>query len=268
LDDGRYPLRAPGSDEAAEAVLVVQTVGAPAPPRRLRRKPKPSATDPEAERAVPLTTLTVIEPSPIEGDPAAWLAALGGDVELRGRLVDRALAQVTRLLAARRVAAADASIPDPSLDSVAAVRVGYGVGDDLVDGLYEAALEVPRDSTRRSRAATLRPQERMAALLGGRERALACEELIIRARADLDAGRSREAALQLRVGLEAMLAERDALTSTGQAEDLAFLDGRRESTGNAANEALAGELADERAAEVAETVAVCERVLRRRAVLG
>ena len=35
----------------------------------------------------------------------------------------------------------------------------------------------------------------------------ACEPLLLRARADLDAGRRREAALQLRVGLEALLAE-------------------------------------------------------------
>ena len=42
-----------------------------------------------------------------------------------------------------------------------------------------------------------RPQERLAALLGGRDAALACEELALRARGDLDHGRAREAALQL-----------------------------------------------------------------------
>ena len=51
------------------------------------------------------------------------------------------------------------------------------------------------------------PEERFAALLGGREQALACEELVLRARADLDAGREREAALEARVALEALLAE-------------------------------------------------------------
>jgi hypothetical protein len=142
------------------------------------------------------------------------------------------------------------------------------VGDDLVDGVYDDALDVPPDPGRRSRAATLRPQERMAALLGGRERALACEELILRARADLDAGRGREAALQIRVGLEAMLAERGALSAPAQAEDLGFLEGRRQITGEAANAALTGELTQGRTDEIAATIAVCERVLRRRAVLG
>lgn len=46
------------------------------------------------------------------------------------------------------------------------------------------------------------------------------------------------------------------------------LDGRRKITGEAANEALQGPLRTERVAEVAETLAVCERVLRRRAAHG
>jgi hypothetical protein len=91
---------------------------------------------------------------------------------------------------------------------------------------------------------------------------------VIRARADLDAGRIREAALQLRVGLEALLAERDALTAPDQDEDLASLDQRRSITGSAANEALAGELSEERAAEVSETLRIAERVLRRKRALG
>ena len=48
------------------------------------------------------------------------------------------------------------------------------------------------------------PEERFAALLGAREPQLVAEELVLRARADLDAGRPREAALQARVALEAL----------------------------------------------------------------
>jgi hypothetical protein len=238
------------------------------PQRRLRRRQRAVPADPEAEPAVPVTELTVIEASPIDGDPAEWLSRLRGDDDRRDELVAGALAHAIRALAARRVAAADPAIPDPNLDSAVAVRVGYGDGDDLVDGLYAEALQLPREHARRSRSAALRPQERMTALLTGRERALACEELILRARADLDAGRLREAALQVRVGLEALLAEREALANPAQAEDVAFLDGRRQITGDAANEALRGEFSEQRAAEVAETAAVCERVLRRRAAYG
>src|SRR5919107_2969145 len=59
----------------------------------------------------------------------------------------------------------------------------------------------------RGRATALRPQERLAAVLAGRDAVLACEELTLRARSDLDAGRLREAALQLRAAFEAALAE-------------------------------------------------------------
>ena len=62
-------------------------------------------------------------------------------------------------------------------------------------------------------------------MLGGRERLDACETLLLRARADLDAGRPREAALQLRVGLEALLVElRGALDDPGHDEDMAAIE--------------------------------------------
>ena len=95
-----------------------------------------------------------------------------------------------------------------------------------------------------------------------------CELLVIRARADLDAGRLREAALQLRVGVEATLAERAALDAADQEEDFETLGRWRERTVAAANEALGGELSAERAAEVTETLRICERLLRRKRAFG
>jgi hypothetical protein len=41
-----------------------------------------------------------------------------------------------------------------------------------------------------------------------------------------------------------------------------------ESTAETADEALAGELSAERADEVAETLGICERILRRRQILA
>ena len=85
------------------------------------------------------------------------------------------------------------------------------------------------------------------------------------------------------MGLEALLAEvkpAGAAAATGgaaqigadqaarQVEDLATLEERRSITGEAANEALAGELSAERAEEVTETLSLCERVLRRRRILA
>ena len=63
----------------------------------------------------------------------------------------------------------------------------------------------PRAAQRRARV--LHPQARLAAVLGAREPMLACEELALRARLDLDHGREREAALQVLVALDAALAE-------------------------------------------------------------
>lgn len=262
-------MRAPGADGSPSGVLVAHTLGAPAPARRRLRRARPQEADPEATPEVPLTVLTVISAEPLEEEAGeAWLGRVREDDELRDELVDGALGVVIRALAARRVASADPSLPDATLEGVLAARIGYGSGDELVDGRYEAALELPRETPRTGRYAALRPQERFAALLGGRELPLLCEELLVRARADLDGGRVREAALQIRVGLEALLAERTALSAPGQEEDLAALDARRTITGEAANEALQGTLSPARTAEVTETISICARVLRRQAAHG
>jgi hypothetical protein len=106
-------------------------------------------------------------------------------------------------------------------------------------------------------------------VLGGREQLDACETLLLRARADLDAGRDREAALQLRVGLEALLVElKDALGDPGHEEDMATLKTRRHETGELANTALQGDLDAAQLQALEHTQALCERVLRRRRILG
>lgn len=138
-------------------------------------------------------------------------------------------------------------------------------------GRFRDARQVevaPRASRRQRREEELRPQERVAALLGGREQADVCETLLLRARADLDAGRDREAALQLRVGLEALLVElKGALADPGHEEDMGTLTERRTEAGEAANAALKGELGEERRGRVEELLKISERVLRRRRVL-
>jgi hypothetical protein len=138
-------------------------------------------------------------------------------------------------------------------------------------GRFRDARQVevaPRTSRRRRREEELRPQERVAAILGGREDADACETLLLRARADLDAGRDREAALQLRVGLEALMVElKGALADPGHEKDMGTLNERRVEAGSAANSALEGDLSGEQRQQVEELVGICERVLRRRRVL-
>ena len=107
-------------------------------------------------------------------------------------------------------------------------------------------------------------------MLGGREQLDACETLLLRARADLDAGRSREAALQLRVGLEALLVELDgALADPGHEKDMAEL-GSPPSARRASCQrgpARATSTAEHERRLYASWLEICERVLRRRRVL-
>jgi hypothetical protein len=114
----------------------------------------------------------------------------------------------------------------------------------------------------------LRPQERLAAILGGRETIDACETLLLRARADMDQGLLREAALQLRIGLDALLAELPGRAGPDQEDDLAALSAQRQSVHRAAEAAVRGPLPADRGGELAETLGVCERVLRRRQILS
>jgi hypothetical protein len=83
------------------------------------------------------------------------------------------------------------------------------------------------------------------------------EELVLRARLDLDADRPREAALQARIALEALLAE------CSGSEDAGALSVHRQSVGDAANAALRGEVSAELSDAVAAAVTEMRRVLRR-----
>ena len=261
LDQGRYMAREP------ERVLVVAVSDSPPPPRRRLRRPRPQDIDPDAKpRPVPLTTLTVVKPEPL-GDRVeaeSWFARFREDNELLEEEVEAALVIVNRALHAQRTARLDPGVADATTAHALAVRLGYGTGEGLSRGHWEEAVALP-PSVRRRRGEALVPAERVAAVLGRREDVSPGESLVVRARADLDAGRTRDAALQLRVGLEALLAELEG-GSPRHAEELSALRERRSATGRAANEALRGELAGDRRAELAETLRLCERVLRRRRV--
>ena len=94
------------------------------------------------------------------------------------------------------------------------IRAGWGEGEQVADGLWLQARELqwrgPQGVRRKrigDRAAALRPLERMAELLGGRGTTLLCEELVLRARADLDNGRPAHAAIELRSAYAAALAQ-------------------------------------------------------------
>jgi hypothetical protein len=263
----------PSADALVESVLVLRTLGAPerrrtgagrGPLGRARPRPIESA---EAE-PVPTSRATVVRsaPFPAAEDAAGWLANLRGDSDALDGEVDAAVAVLNRALHAHRVATADAYVTEVSPERALVVRVGYGSGEDLADGRFSECLELPPTVRRRPRRSMEAPEERFAALLGGREEVLPAEELVLRARADLNAGRLAEAALQARVAIEALLAAGLASPDSGPAG--ASLAGHREAIASAANSALRGELPGDSAAALEEAVAAMELALKRHRLGG
>lgn len=269
VPDGRYLARGNNGQQ----VLVVETVGAPPPPRRRRRRPKQSEEGDEPA-PLPLSRVTAVraeEPFEESGEADAWLEQTLSSEDAIDAIVAEGVALLNRAVHAHAVASADPLGAELRADRAATVRIGHGSGKEVAAGRFSTAHEVDvhgGQSQRRRRDEELRPQERVAAVLGGRERFDACETLLLRARTDLDAARLREAALQLRVAVEAMLVELDgALADPDHESDMGELRGRRTQAGDAANAALRGELPLDEERNVEELTAICERILRRRRVL-
>jgi hypothetical protein len=224
---------------------------------------------------VPVARATAIRAfDPFDGpeEAAAWLTAATAAEAAIDAVVATGIALVNDALHAQAVAAADPHHAAVTAERAVAVRLGYGSGEQTAEGTWSEAREVDVRATvgsaRRRRQEDLRPQERVAAVLRGRERLDTCEILLLRARADLDADRRREAALQLRVGLEALLFELpEALDDDGHRRDIEALTERQKAVDAAAERALRADLATESETSVREALEIAERILRRRRVL-
>jgi hypothetical protein len=211
--DGRYLLRAQ-EDGEPERVVVLGTLAAQrSGARRERRGSRTSilrrsgSTEAEPEpgpEAVDTTRVTVIDPISLsaENQARAWLEDLDND-----RDVLATVTVINRVLHSHRLASADPYVHEVSPAQALTIRAGWGEGEQVADGRWLHALELPFKQHRRgsagplkggrARSLALRPQERLAELLGARSRALLCEELALRARLDIDQGRTRHAALEL-----------------------------------------------------------------------
>ena len=224
-----------------------------APERRRLKGRRPREVEEAGPEPVPTHRATVVRPEPFASrdEAAAWLASLRGDEEALAAAVEVALGVLNRALRARRAATADPWLADVSAERALVARIGYGRGEAVAEGRFGEAVELPRAGARRVKRSMETPDERFAALLGGREQALAGEELVLRARADVEAGRPREAALQLRVALEALIAE---------LPDGEKLHEWRGPVGELANASLR---ADPDAATLSEALAALEAALRR-----
>jgi hypothetical protein len=254
-----------------ESVLVLKTLGAPerraagreggvfAAARRPLGRDRSRTVQDAGPEPVPTSRATVVRASPFPSDEeaAAWLSSADLDAEL-----ETAIAVLNRAQHAHRVACADPYVTEVSPWRALVARVGYGSGDEVADGRFGEAREVPVAGHGRPRRSMEAPEERFAAVLGGREEVLPAEELVLRARADLNAGRFAEAALQARVAIEALLSARVASEESGAPGG--SLGAHREAIASAANAALRGELPGDSAAALEEAVAAMELALKRR----
>jgi hypothetical protein len=245
-------------------VLVLATLGAPQrralARRRSRRKgrPEPAPTAVATGRA---TVVDVGRPLHDEAEAKRWLSR-AGEPEL-----EAGIAVLNRALLAFRLISADPHLSSVGRRQALVARVGFGHGEQVAYGQWTDARELTPRSRRQSRSKALQPQARLAAVLGGREALLVTEELALRARADLEQGRDRAAALQMLVTLDAALAELQADRSAAAlAERLEELRAQREAIARAAQSALAGPLPASERQAVELTLARIEAALRARAV--
>jgi hypothetical protein len=258
-------MRNPGDppDAPAAHVLVFATLGAPERRRLLSRSkrdapPEPPPTPVTTGRA---TVIDVGEPLSGETEAREWLRR-AGDAELAASLV-----VLNRALHGFRLVTADPYLFPLGRHAALVARVGFGAGEQVADGLWTEARELLADAGRQPRSKVLQPQARLAAVLGGREKALACEELALRARLDLDQGHGREAALQVMVALDGALAELQADPKHDVlAERLDQLRGQRDAIRAAAQTALAGPLSEDERESVMFVLGRIEAALRARAV--
>jgi len=264
-DPGRYVVRRYAGDDARQ-VIVIGGIDAPRRSRRpggaARRRARAAAED---ATPVEVTRATVVDADRLDGEDAAdaWLKRAAGSEQ--DAVVAGALAVLNRALHARRIAAADLFRGEIADTLALVTRIGYGTGEQVAEGEWTSARDLAAPHAGGGREAALRPQERFAALLSGRDVALAAELLALRARLDLEHERPREAALQLDAALDAGLAELESWRELdGMAARLDELAGLAPGVRAAAEAARAGGLDEAGGADVRHALERLEAALRAR----
>ena len=262
--DGRYVVRPDGDlDAPIDHVIVIATLGASRRQRIRGRRPSKVAPEPGPAEVTTGRATIVDSAEPLTDRAAAdsWLRAAGEDE------LEKALTTLNRMLDAFRRVAADPYAFAIARERLIAARIGYGAGEQVAEGRWQQALELPLPATSHRRVDVLAPQARLATTLGGRGRTLVCEELALRARADLDADRQRECALQLLVALDAAVAELGTEpASLGLSARVAELRERRADVAAAAQAALSREPSADQQELLRTTVGRLQAALRARAV--
>jgi hypothetical protein len=147
---------------------------------------------------VPVTRVTVTGESFDDASSgSAWLKRTISDRERGTRELRDATRIVNRALSALRAEARDPLVQEIGATKALAIRLGHGTGDELAEGRWTEASQVPQP--RRGRLDDVESQSRVAAVLAGRDEVHPAETLMQRARLDAQQGRDAEA----RYGLQA-----------------------------------------------------------------
>jgi hypothetical protein len=187
-------------------VLIVQELDAPRPPRRGRRRAKP--VEPGETEHVPMTRVTITGAALDDAaEGSAWLRETIRDRERGTRELRDATRIVNRALSALRAEAKDPLVQEIGVTRALAIRLGHGTGDELAEGRWTEASQLPQPH--RGRLDDVDPQSRVAAVLAGRDQVHPAETLMQRARLAAQQGRAAEARYGLRAARAALEEEPD-----------------------------------------------------------
>jgi len=263
--DGRYLVRSAPERDPDHIVALEGTE------REARRAWIQWWQSPGPRTMVRLSRVTVIDTRPKDAERAnAWLSE--AEDGRASETVREAIAVVNRVLRAQRAAAVDPSVHDVRAEQTVRIMVGYGSPDAVSTGQASKTAELPRgvelDAVRRAarlRTEGLDPSTRFARLLSGGDYPLMCEELLLRARSDLDNGRHGAATLMTHLALEAVSAELSDDPDVSR-DDLEQIASWRDTVGAAAEPALEDTVPGDVLVGLGGALDDVEQLLRRRLV--
>jgi hypothetical protein len=137
-----------------------------------------------------------------ESSGSTWLKEMTTNRKRGAQELRDASRIVNRAINALRAGARDPLVQEIGVTKALAIRLGHGTGDELAEGRWTEASQLPQP--RRGRLDDVEPQSRVAAVLAGRDEVHPAETLMLRARLDAQHGREAEARYGLRAARAAL----------------------------------------------------------------
>jgi hypothetical protein len=263
VDARNQRLAGVGHGVGASDVLVVGIVGAPAGERRRPRRARPAERE-TSPATVPLSVVTFVRgTSPFDAERAAAsrLEETRFSEAEQLRWVRHGLTVLNLAIRGYRTGAPDPYALEVTRRDARRIRIGYGTTEDVQNGGWQAAFELPpAPQSRSKRIERLRPYEAVAAVLSGKSEVLEAEDLLSRALIDLDQQRSRAAAFGAAAALR-LLASEFGSRPGAQRCDLASLASATERAEQLASEAAAEPLDTGRVSELESVIEAAADVL-------